>query len=180
MLIETKRMTLRAVEMDDAKFLASLVNDPDVRRNLGSYTLIHPVSMEMERNWINQASKKEDEANMIVELKKGHQPIGILTVKKIDKRNASAHIGILIEKNSWDKGFGTEAIKGALKMLFGRMNMRRIWLRVDEENARAIRCYEKCGFTLEGVLRQDHIKDGVWKNSLIMSILSGEFKEGKK
>ena len=170
---------MRAVELDDAQFLSSLINDPQITETIGAYSLIYPVSIDEERKWILQTQSRTDEKHMIIEMIKNHSPIGIITLKNIDKRNASAHLGLLIGQEYWDKGYGTEAIIELLETAFEKMNMRRIWLRVDEENARAIRCYEKCGFVFEGVLRQDHIKDGEWKSSLIMSILRHEFERVK-
>ncbi|NLG24638.1 MAG: GNAT family N-acetyltransferase, partial [Clostridiales bacterium] len=39
---------------------------------------------------------------------------------------------------------------------------------------RAIRCYEKCGFQLEGRLRQDIYSDGAYRDLLMMGVLRDE------
>ncbi|MEM2839658.1 MAG: GNAT family protein [Thermoplasmata archaeon] len=174
-MIETNRLVLRPVEMEDAEFLADLINDPKVRDMLGAYSLVAPISVDAERNWIAQANAKDKEAHAIIEVKKEKRPIGILSVKDIDGRNSSAHLSIILERKSWGRGYGSEAIKAAVSFLVERMNVHRIWLRVDEENARAIRCYEKCGFRFDGVVREDHFRNGSWKNSLLMSLLSTEY-----
>lgn len=165
---------MRGVELDDAPFLAKLINDADIQANLVAYSLIYPVSVEMEEKWIVQSSQKEDEAQMIIVRRKGKKPIGIISVTLMDRKNASAHVGLMLERDSWNQGFGTEAVSATAKFMFERLNFHRAWLRVDEENARAIRCYEKSGFSLEGVLRDDHVRNGSWKNSLIMSRLATE------
>lgn len=180
MLIESKRLVLRPVEMEDAEFLAGLINDPKVRDVLGAYSLIAPVSIESERNWIAQANARDREAHVIIEVKRERRAIGILSVKDIDGRNSSAHLSIMIERQSWGKGYGSEAIKAAVSFLVERLNIHRIWLRVDEENHRAIRCYERCGFKFDGVLREDHFSNGIRKSSIIMSFLSTEYRRGKR
>lgn len=179
MLIETKRLTMRSVEPADAGFLADLFNNADPLDSSAPYDLVYPLSREMEEDWISKIQGMDEEAHMIVETRKGHRPIGIISVNDIDGRNASAALRIRLEEESWDKGFGTEAVAATARFMFERMNLKRVWLRVDENNARAIRCYEKCGFMLEGVLREDHIRDGGWKNSLVMSLLPGDLREGK-
>ena len=161
--------------MEDAEFLASLINDPEVRGILGAYSLIAPISVETEKNWIAQANAKDNEAHVIIEIKKEKRSIGILSIKDIDHRNSSAQISIIIERQSWNMGYGSEAVRTAISFLIERMNMHRIWLRVDENNHRALRCYEKCGFKFDGVLREDHFSDGRWKSSLVMSLLSTEY-----
>jgi len=175
MNIETKRLVLRNVEPEDAQFLADLVNNPEVRNLLGAYSLVFPVSVEVESRWIAEASKKENEAHLILAKKKGLVPMGILSIKEVSLRNGSAHLSIIIQEKDWDKGYGTEAISGVLEFMFMRLNGHRIWLRVDVRNARAIRCYEKCGFKVEGTLREDHFAAGKWQDSYIMSILRSEY-----
>jgi RimJ/RimL family protein N-acetyltransferase len=180
MLIVTKMLELRSVEPSDAGFLADLFNNADPLDSGAPYDLVYPLSREMEEDWISRSGGRSDEAHMIVEMRKGHRPIGIVSVSKIDLRNASAALRIRLEEKSWDKGYGTEAVRETAKFMFERMNLRRVWLRVDEGNARAIRCYEKCGFALEGVLREDHIRDGAWRNSLVMSLIVGDLKEEER
>jgi RimJ/RimL family protein N-acetyltransferase len=180
MLIETKRLVLRPVEPEDAEFLARLMEEIDLHDSSGPYSFIYPTSKEIEERWISQIGSRSDEAHMIIEKRAGRSPIGIISVIEIEKRNSSAQIGIRMKEESWDQGYGTEAVRGAVKFMFESLNIHRVWLRADEENARAIRCHEKCGFTLEGVLRENHIRNGVWKSSVIMSILRGEPKEEKR
>ena len=166
--------------MEDAGFLANLINDPKVREVLGAYSLVAPMSVDAERNWIAQANAKDREAHVIIEIKREKRPIGILSVKDMDGRNSSAHLSIILERKSWGRGYGSEAIGATVSFLVERMNVHRIWLRVDENNSRAIRCYEKCGFRFDGVLREDHHTNGSWRNSLIMSLLSTEYWRMKR
>lgn len=180
MNIETKRLILRAVEPTDARFLAEMINDPEVRDALGAYNLVFPLSEEMEQKWLLHVSKKEDEAHLIICLRDVLTPVGLLSVKDISQRNRSAHLSIILEKRSWDKGYGTESVQGTLDFLFNSMNMHRVWLRVNEANTRAIRCYEKCGFRKDGTLREDHYAHGQWTNSFIMSVLAADFRSGKR
>jgi len=180
MLIETKRLVMRSVEPVDAGFLATLFNNADPLDSGAPYDLVYPLSKEMEEEWISGIGGRSDEAHMIIEMRKGHRSIGIISVSEIDGRNASAALRIRLDEDIWDKGYGTEAVRETARFMFERLNLRRAWLRVDEDNARAIRCYEKCGFVLEAVLREDHVRNGGWKNSLIMSLLSGDLKEGKR
>jgi RimJ/RimL family protein N-acetyltransferase len=55
------------------------------------------------------------------------------------------------------------------------MNLHRIDLTVDAENARAVACYRKCGFVEEGRLRHARYTRGAYGDQLIMSVLRDEF-----
>ena len=45
-----------------------------------------------------------------------------------------------------DRGFGIRALREMTRFLFWQLHARKISIDSDYRNARAIRCYEKCGF----------------------------------
>ena len=54
--------------------------------------------------------------------------------------------------------------------------MNKVELDVNEFNLAGIRCYEKCGFMQEGVIRESVYRDGKYYNTIKMGILKREFK----
>ncbi len=178
MRIESKRTVLRAVEPEDKEFLAYLFNESNLSGQDAPREIVYPVSAEMEEAWISSVTGKPDEAHMIIENRKNALSLGIISIDEMNFRNGSARLRIRLTRKNWDDGIGAEAIEAVTDFLFDRMNIRRVWARVDEDNSRAIRCFEKCGFTLEGVLREDHVRDGAWKNSLLMSQLKSDPRRG--
>ena len=98
----------------------------------------------------------------------------------IDWQNRFAEVGIHIgEKDFWDQGFGSKAMKLLLKHGFESLNLHRIWLRVFNDNQRAIRSYEKTGFVQEGVYREGQFTAGKYVDVIIMSMLATEWFENK-
>lgn len=70
-----------------------------------------------------------------------------------DYMEGSIQLGIRIgNKDYWNKGYGTDAVKLLTWFAFTTMSVNRVWLKVLPENTRAIRCYEKAGFTVLGKL----------------------------
>ena len=55
------------------------------------------------------------------------------------------------------------------------MNLNRLWLTVLVDNPRAVRCYEKCGFLREGLLRQESYVDGEYRDVLMMALLREDY-----
>ncbi|MCJ7736119.1 MAG: GNAT family N-acetyltransferase, partial [Anaerolineae bacterium] len=101
--------------------------------------------------------------------------IGNIGLDQINWKDRSAELGIVIgEKSQWSKGYGTDAIRTLLGLGFREMNLHRIFLRVDADNARGIRCYEKAGFQLEGTFREAVFREGVYHDQRVMSILQTE------
>ncbi len=90
-------------------------------------------------------------------------------------RRASLAIGIF-DRRFWSHGYGAEAVRLLLGYGFGELGLHRIGLRVLAINARAIRCYEKCGFKREGVEREAALIDGAWHDDVMMGILAHEYR----
>jgi len=171
-----ERAYLRPIDAEDAPFLQRWVNDPDVNRYLGSYL---PVNGARERDWVDGLYKEPDDVVLLIALKEGDRPIGCcgLHQKRHDRPARSAELGILIgEKDCQDRGYGGEAMRLLCEYGFNRLNLHRIGLRVYDYNRRAIRCYEKVGSLVEGMLRDGHRADGEWHDVVMMGLLEHEFR----
>ncbi|GJQ35480.1 MAG: N-acetyltransferase [Anaerolineaceae bacterium] len=180
-IIYGKRIRLRAIEREDVAKFHKWVNDPEVTRGLAMYL---PLSMQDEENWFDRMSKSDpDEKPLAIEVRKGRnwKLIGNCGVFGISLANRSAELGIIIgEKSEWDKGYGAEAMILLLQHGFETLNLNRIYLRVYEDNVRAVRSYEKAGFVLEGRQRQAVYKHGKYEDVLFMSVLRSEWDTRKK
>jgi RimJ/RimL family protein N-acetyltransferase len=62
-----------------------------------------------------------------------------------------------------------------LRFGFEEMNLNRVSLHVFEFNERAVACYKKCGFQMEGRLRQNYYGEGRYWDVFVMGILRDEF-----
>jgi RimJ/RimL family protein N-acetyltransferase len=67
-------------------------------------------------------------------------------------------------------------VRLVLAYAFKELALHRVSARVLADNARAIRCYEKCGFTIEGRERQAALVAGEWHDDLIMGILEPDWR----
>mgnify|MGYP003564865090 CR=1 FL=1 len=104
--------------------------------------------------------------------------IGSIAISSIDSRNGHAELGMAIgDKQQWGKGYGSDAVRVVLGYCFRELGLNKVYLDVWEENERAVRCYLKCGFKKDGVLREHVKKDGEHHNKLMLSILRGEWQE---
>lgn len=90
--------------------------------------------------------------------------------------HADTWLGISIgERDYWGKGYGTDAMHLAVQYAFVELNLRRVSLGLHAYNERALKSYQKVGFTLEGRMRGEGIRDGVRFDSLWMGILREEW-----
>lgn len=101
------------------------------------------------------------------------QPIGQIELVEINRLQRRAEMHLLIGENKVrGNGYGSEAIRLLLKHAFEELKLRRVYLIVDEDNQRAIRCFEKAGFIKEGLLRHHRLRNGQPINMFIMGSLN--------
>ena len=177
-MIYGDRVRLRHMEKDDLPSFVEWLNDPEVVRGLSLYT---PISMVEEQEWFETMLKRPiEERPLCIDVQKGDEweLLGNCGFFGIDWRNRSAELGIFIgDKSNWDQGYGSEVMKMLLQHGFSTLNLHRIYLRVFEDNPRAIRAYEKSGFVHEGSQRQAEFHDGRFHDVLFMSVLRPEWVE---
>ena len=86
---------------------------------------------------------------------------GTVSLKNVDPVNMSAEYAISSRKKSHGTGAARKATEDVLRYAFDVLGLERVYLDVRADNHRAIRFYEKIGFTREGTFRSAlSIKDG--------------------
>ncbi|TWB19065.1 RimJ/RimL family protein N-acetyltransferase [Nitrospirillum amazonense] len=90
-------------------------------------------------------------------------------------RAASLGIGLL-DPGVLNRGLGMRAMRLLFPHAFGPLGLHRIGLRVLATNTRAVHCYEKLGFQIEGRERQTYSLLGQWHDSLVMGLLAQEYR----
>jgi diamine N-acetyltransferase len=188
-MIYGKRIRFRAIEQSDLESFLKWINDPDLMPFIGVYL---PFGSADEQDWYEKMhNRPHDERNMAIETQlqppeqvrppgldaeTGWKLIGSWGFFNLDWRNRSTEFGIMIgDKAYWNHGYGTEAVRLLAQHGFNTLNLNRIYLRVLENNHRAIRAYEKAGFIHEGRQRQAEFKDGKYLDLLVMSMLRSEY-----
>lgn len=170
-MILGEKTRLRALERDDLPHFVRWINDPETRRFMA---IRYPLSMTEEEKWWEGLLDRKDHI-FAIETEDGTY-IGNIGLHDIEPENRRAMLGIIIgDKRYWGQGYGTDAIRAMLGWAFGYLNLHRVYLTVYAYNARAIRCYEKCGFRHEGVMRQARYTDGQYFDGLMMGVLRDEF-----
>ncbi len=175
------QIRFRAIEKEDLPNFVRWLNDPDVSRGL---SMRYPLSLAEEENWYAEIIKRPPATRpMAIEIQPDPDKdtwvfVGNCGLFDANWEDRSAEIGIHIgEKQYWDQGFGTKAMRLLCKFCFESLNFHRLYLRVFETNPRAIRSYEKAGFILEGKMREAQFIDGVYVDVLLMSILQSEWQK---
>lgn len=84
-------------------------------------------------------------------------------------------LGFIADVRHEGRGYVSEAARAVLGFLFDETGARRVRLECDETNARSARVAERCGFKLEGHIRENHLRpDGSVTGTLLYGMLNGE------
>jgi RimJ/RimL family protein N-acetyltransferase len=171
--MQGKLVRLRAYEKSDADALFRWFSDEDVTRWLGPPNF--PSRAHQER-FIELASASSDDAKYFAIETLDGKLVGDCGLRFIDWKSRKAEFFITIgEKEFWGKGLGSDALRIVSRLAFDKMNLNRLWLSVLVDNPRAVRCYEKCGFVREGLLRQESYVDGKYRDVLMMALLREDY-----
>ena len=148
-------------------------SDPDVLHWLHLSEMPLP-TMESESARFQAHDRDAFRRTWVIETLDG-APIGSVGLVSIDDVHFRAELAISIgEKEYWSGGYGTDAIRRVLRHAFEELELNRVYLITDLDNARAIRCYEKCGFTSEGVFRGHRLRYGEPLDMVMMGVLKGD------
>ena len=101
-----------------------------------------------------------------------NKPIGYVCLKGINENTSSVELGIgIMEKEYRSQGYGTEALRLITRYAFDKLGLSLIGLTVFLFNKRAIKAYEKAGFSKRKVLKKSWLlTSGEYIDMLLMEL----------
>ena len=124
-----------------------------------------------------ESFQRTDSYSFALEKLSDGEYIGRCSIIKIDWKNSVAEVGIFLGRPYWSQGYGTDAMRVLVRFIFNEMNMNKIKLHVFSFNERAKRVYEKIGFKVEGILRQELFREGRYHDVIVMGLLKSEWED---
>ncbi len=173
--MNNERILLRPANLQDAVLRYNWFNDPEFTRlYLGRSAFTSYRQVEEEILFSTYPVVSTGLCELAIQIIDTNLYIGNAFFRKIDWQNRSAEYGIFIgDQQQWGKKIGPEVTEMMLQYGFAELGMERIWLTVLAYNCRAIKCFEKCGFQKEGVLRNAIFSGGRFNDVIIMSKIAG-------
>lgn len=157
------------------KFVVKWRNDPDVSINLFSNDIL---TLDSQRRWFEVYKNSDSRKEFVIYTLDDNVAIGTVGLTDIDMRNLKAELSIILgEKEYRGKGFGEEALRLILDFAFENLALNKIILKVFKYNESALKLYNKVGFKLDGILRQDIYKNNQFNDVIEMSLLKEEWNK---
>lgn len=136
-----------------------------------------PNTFEDHSSFFQSISGKKEEFFFGIFEKSSNELIGSCAVYAINWKNSTCSVGISIGEQWHGKGLGTDAMKTLIHFIFNYISINKIKLQVFSFNKGAIRSYEKCGFTKEGILRNELFRFGQFHDVVLFGLLREEWNQ---
>lgn len=161
---------LRPMTLEDTDNIVSWRNSENVKKY---FIYQNEFTKEGHLRWIDTKVKTGEVVQFIIVEKESNKPIGSVYLRDIDYEFHKAEYGIFIgEDCKKGKGYGTQAARLMIKYAFAELHLHRIYLRVYSDNERAINSYKKAGFMVEGLLKDDVLVRGKYRDIIWMGIIN--------
>lgn len=166
-----EKVCLRAYRQEDILLATMYMNDKELKDLLVT-NIPFPMTIWEEDQWIKSQKYNNDGIyNFAIEDYNTGRFIGGCGIQNVNWLSRVATVGIMIgDKSYWGKGYGTEAMKLLVNFIFNDMNLNKVKLGTFSFNERAIKSYKKCGFEVEGVLKNEIFKNGKYYDEILMSV----------
>ena len=162
-------VTLAPLSLEHAEATLRWLEDPELARGLG---LRRAPSMDATRAWIEAARARVDRHPFAVVAAGTH--VGNVVLDLLDEHLGTARLSIYVgEREARGAGIAQSAVSQAADHAAEVLGLHKLWLTVHVGNAPALAAYARCGFVVEGVLRDEFILDGHRTDVVRMGLLLG-------
>ena len=152
-VLETERLSLRRLTVDDAEFIFALLNEPSFLRYIGDKKVRN---LDDARQYILNGPVGSYERHGFglncVELRESHTPIGMCGLLKRDEL-PDPDIGFALLPDFWSRGFAFEAAQAVLKDACERFKIQRILAITSLDNDASINLLQRLGFRFEKIVQ---------------------------
>jgi len=178
-VLQTGRLTLRPLTLDDAPLVQKLAGEKDVAST--TRLIPHPYPPGMAEQWIATLPDLYQRAEMInwgVTMQGGPLLGTIrLTLNPVDSH---AEMGYWIGKPFWNNGYCTEAARAVVAYGFDVLGLERIYANYLARNPASGRVLHKLGMQQEGLLRRHRRKFGRYEDLVVCGLLKSEYQKLKR
>ncbi|MBB2479370.1 GNAT family N-acetyltransferase [Bacillus sp. APMAM] len=164
-LIVGEKVKLRPFNASDLPYLEECLKDPEVIKLTGSTT---EFDRESVIHWYETRNQQKDRLDLAIVDKSVNILVGEVVVNLYDEKKESMNFRILIGPRGRNRGLGTEATNLIIDYVFKNTNLNQLTLSVYEFNPRAKKVYEKVGFVLDSIDKNDLEFEGEWIDSINM------------
>lgn len=161
----------------DLTDLLEIVGDKEIAR----FQEWDPFDEQDVQHWLEEDQKKRlfqrgHVFYLALELLEQPKVIGYVALTYLDSDNMQMSVDALVNRNYHHRGFGTEALRGAMHFIFVGLNVHRLCAWCDCRNVAAVGLLQKVGMRNEGQFIKHKFRKGGWVDSFVYALLQEEYR----
>ena len=174
--LETERLILRKMTLDDAEAVFAYASDPEVTRYVIWDT--HRAIEDSKRflHTVVERYENAEAADWGIVYKGNGRFIGGCGIVQWNSDHARAEMGYVLSREHWGRGLIPEAVRAMITFGFERMSLNRIEARCMTENVASARVMEKARMIYEGTFQQREYIKGAYRDIKLYAILKSEYR----
>lgn len=174
--LETERLWLREIRVDDTHDLLAIHSDMNVMRWFGSEPIINLEAAENLVKVFNGWHRIHNTGTRWgIERKLDHKFLGTCGLFKWNRNWHSCTLGYELGQYAWGQGFMSESLNALLPWCFNNKDLNRVDAQIHPLNKASIKLVKKFGFVEEGLLREAGFWGGRYHDMLQYSLLRKEY-----
>lgn len=170
MILETERLTLSPVVLEDAPDVYLMMSDPEVMAHWD----VEPIDDPDVVTSIVASQAQETTIGggwyWSMRLTADRTFLGVCDLSDVDWRHKRAEVGFMMGKDSWGKGYAWEAMTSVLAFAAGE-GLKRLTARTHVGNTRSDSLLTRLGFKQEGYLNGHIDREGERRDCRLWGML---------
>lgn len=172
MILQGKKVILRALEPEDLDFLFTTENDVTFWEVSNTQT---PFSRFILKKYLENSHLdiyQVKQLRLIVSETNTNRAVGMIDLFDFNPQHKRAGIGILIHKKFQNSGFASEAISLVVNYCFKTLNVHQLYANITPDNKKSIALFTGQGFKQIGKKRDWLFVNGNFKDELIFQLIN--------
>ncbi|MBQ8555904.1 MAG: GNAT family N-acetyltransferase [Clostridia bacterium] len=176
-VIDTPRLTLRRMRMQDAPDIYAYSKDPEVARHVLWDAHASIWDSRAYLRFILRQYRSGQPSSWGIEEKGTGRLIGTIGYMWYSGENSTVELGYSLARDRWNQGYMTEALQAVLQETFEVLHINRAEAQHFTDNPASGRVMLKCGMTLEGTLRQRIFHRGQFRDVSLWAITRADWEK---
>jgi len=177
--LETERLVLRELRLDDAESLFAVLGDEEVTEFYDDEVYREVSQAEGQIEAWAEGFEARRSIRWGIARREDDVMVGTCGYYGFHGWHRRGGIGYELARSFWRQGIMTEALSAIIEFGFGEIGLNRIQAVVMPANEGSVKLLEKLGFRQEGILREyENWGDKAYVDVVMLSLLRREYEEG--
>jgi RimJ/RimL family protein N-acetyltransferase len=174
--LKTDKLILREFKEADLDDYRLIRRNPDFQQYYSEEDSKIEKSDYLLHLFISQAYEKPRTCYQLAIENEAGNLMGSCGIRIVSIEDKKGSFGCELAKEYWNQGFSLIASRTMIDFAFKMLGLHRIYAETISENKAAVALAKKLGMRIEGEFRENRFFRGKWWNTLLLGILSSEWR----